>query len=391
MESSVNWDRFQWRALGIGAAALLLCVGGAALLGRAAFFRSYLVACNFWLGIALGGLAIVMIHHLTGGGWGRVIRRLLESATRTLPVLALLFVPLLFGLHDLYKWTDQAAVASDELLQHKSLYLNTPFFVIRAAVYFVAWIVIAYFLNRWSRQQDETADPGLPRRFRLLSGPGLVICGLTITFAAVDWLMSLEPHWVSTIFPVVIAVGQVLAAFAFAIAAAALLASRPPLSEAITAEHLNDLGNLLLAFVMLWAYVSFSQFLLIWSGNLPEEVRWYIPRFQGGWEWVGAALLIGQFALPFLLLLSRDVKRNPRSLAVVAGIVLVMRFVDLLWQVVPAFEPEGLLGHWLDLLAAPLAALGVGGVWVAAFLWQLRKMPLLPLHDPAGEEAAHHG
>jgi hypothetical protein len=384
-----EWDHLQQRALVVGAAGLIVCAA-VAFFHPAALARSYLVAYNFWLGIGLGSLAIVMIYHLTGGGWGLVVRRLLESATRTLPLLALLFVPLLLGLHRLYSWTNPEQMVGDAVLEHKAIYLNIPFFFVRAVVYFAVWITLAFFVNRWSRQQDEVSDAGLPRRFQLLSGHGLVLYGLTITFASVDWVMSLEPHWFSTIFAVVFGTGQVLGAFAFAIAALTLLASRPPLRDIVSAAHLQDLGSLLLAFVMVWSYVSFSQFLLIWSGNLPDEISWYLPRFQGGWQWLGVGLVLCQFALPFLLLLSRDIKRNPRALAAIAVFTLVMRFIDLLWEIVPAFPPSDLVGHWLDIAGAVVAAIGVGGVWLAVFLWQLKKLPLVPLHDPVLAEM-HHG
>ena len=389
-EDRPAWDGVQRRALGVGAAGLILCAG-IGVFQHGAFFRGYLVAYNFWLGVALGCLAITMLYHLTGGGWGLILRRLLESATRTLPLLLVFFVPLLFGLHELYEWADPEAAARDSLLQHKSVYLNVPRFVAFSAGYFVIWLVIAYLLNQWSRDQDATADPRLLRRFRLLSAPGLVLYGLTITFASVDWVMSLDWHWYSTIFPVVFAIGQVLTGFAFATAAAAFLASRPPLADIVTPAHFQDLGNLLLAFVMFWAYVSFSQFLLIWSGNLPEEIRWYAPRFEGGWQWIGVGLILCQFAVPFLLLLSREVKRNPRALCRVAVLVLCMRFVDLMWQIVPAFPPGDLLGHWLDIATALLAWLGLGGIWMGVFVWQLKRMPLLPLHDPAFLEIVPHG
>jgi hypothetical protein len=393
-------DAVQWRALAIGVTGLILCAL-VALFSPAPVFRSYLVAYNFWLGIALGCLAIVMLYHLTGGRWGLILRRLLESGSRTLPVLAVLFLPIIFGLFlplvfgpgHLYIWTDPHEVAGDNLLQRKSHYLNIPGFIIRAVVYFAVWIVIAFLLNWWSREQDRTGDPDLSRRMRILSGPGLVLYGLAVTFASVDWLMSLQPLWFSTIFPVVFAMGQVLAGLAFVIAVMALLMSQPPLSETVSAANLQDIGNLLLAFVMFWSYVAFAQFLLIWSGNLPEEIQWYLPRFQGGWQWLGVSLVLCQFALPFLLLLSRDIKRNPRALAAVAVFVLVMRFVDLVWQILPTprtlrpqpDEPGDLLAHWLDIVTAIVAVLGVGGIWIAVFLWQLKKMPLLPLHDPEGE------
>jgi len=378
-------QHFQKLSLIVGMIGLALC-GAGLLSNREEFFRSYLLAYLFWLGIALGCLAIVMLHHLSGGAWGIVIRRLLESATRTLPLMALFFLPIVFGLSFLYEWARPEALG-DKMLRHKSLYLNVPFFLARAALYFAAWIPVAYFLNKWSLEQDQTAAPSLSRQLELLSGPGLVIYGATMTFASIDWVMSLEAHWYSTIYGLSFMVGQVLGAFAFAIAVAILLSSRKPLSEVISAEHLHDLGKLLLAFVMLWAYLAFSQFLIMFSGNLPEEIPWYIRRQQGGWRWIGLLLILMHFVLPFLLLLSRSLKRDAKKLLAVAWLVIAMRFVDLLWQVSPAFHPGGFHLSWMD----PAALAGIGGIWLASFVKQLKGRPVLPLHDPFFEEALEHG
>lgn len=383
-------NRLQHRALLAGAGGAALCVLGV-WLNPVQFFRSYLLAYLFWLGIALGCLAIVMLHHLVRGAWGAVIQRLLESGSRTLPLMALLFVPLLFGLHDLYSWARPAAVASDELLRHKSPYLNTPFFVLRLVGYFVAWIAVASFLNRWSLQHDRISDwpSGRPlrRRLQMLSGPGLVLYGLSATFAAIDWIMSLEPHWYSTIFGMTFVVGQVLAALAFIIVALALVLDFEPFASVVSQTHIHDLGNLLLAFVMLWAYIAFSQFLIIWSGNLPEEIPWYLHRTQGGWQWIGLLVLVFHFALPFLLLLSRRTKRRMRMLSRVAGGLIGMAFLGLYWLVMPAFHPAKLHVHWLDLVA-PMA---VGGLWLACFLWHLQRREMLPRHAPHLQRVADHG
>lgn len=378
-------DRIQHRSLIAGGVGLGLCLLGA-FLNPEQFFRSYLLAYLFWTGIALGSFAIVMLHHLTGGGWGFVIRRLLEAGTRTLPLMAVLFVPLLFGLPDLYVWARPAEVAGDALLQHKSAYLNVPFFLFRTVVYFAIWIGVTYFLNKWSVEQDRTAEPLLTRRLQVLSGPGLVLYGLTATFASIDWAMSLEPHWFSTIYGVMFIVGQVLATLALMILMAVLLADREPLSNVVSPAYLVDLGNLLLAFVMFWAYMAFSQYIVIWSGNLPEEITWYLHRTTGGWQWIALFLIIFHFAVPFLLLLSRVTKRNVQMLSAVAGALIVIRLVDLFWLVVPAFHHTGLAIHWMDLVAP----VGVGGIWMWFFIWQLKGRPLLPLHDPRLEGIVSH-
>jgi hypothetical protein len=369
--------RVQRVAIGVGAAALLVC----ALAGFAnptQLLRSYLVAYLFWVGGALGCLALLMIQHVTGGAWGVAIRRLLESGARTLPVMALLFVPIALGLGRLYEWAQPEHVAHDPLLQHKELYLNVPFFLGRAALYFVVWTIVVRSLWRWSLQQDESFDPTPGERLELLSRGGLVVMGLTMTFASVDWAMSLEPHWFSTIYGVLFMGGSALTAFALVIPVAALLSAHPPVAGLISADQLSDLGKLMLAFVMLWAYFQFSQFLIIWSGNLPEEITWYLARTRGGWQWVALAVILFHFALPFVLLLSRRLKRRASSIAVVALLVAVMRFVDVFWLVTPAWDPSRLTVHLLDLAAV----LAVGGVWIWLFVRQLDGYPLLPLHDP---------
>ncbi|MCC6860848.1 MAG: hypothetical protein IT158_19930 [Bryobacterales bacterium] len=381
--------RFRTRSLMVGGAALLLVAAGA-FLNPPQFFRSYLWAYLFYIGVTLGSTALMMLHHLTGGAWGLVIRRLLESASRTLPVLALLFVPVLFGIPLLYEWSHTDVVARDELLRAKAPYLNVPFFIARTVVYFLLWVALARLLNRWSLAQDRTGDPGLARKMSALSGPGLLIYGLTVSFAMVDWVMSLEPHWWSTIIGMLFMAAQGLSALSFIVALVVLLSKREPLRSVLTPRHLHDLGKLMLAFVMLWAYLSFSQLLIIWSGNLTDEIPWYLKRLQGGWGIIGILLVLFHFALPFALLLSRDIKRSTRTLAPVAGLVLAMRLFDLFWWVAPAFQETGHVSfhvHWLD-FAAPVA---LGGLWLAAFLWQLQKRPLMPVGDPNLEEALAHG
>jgi hypothetical protein len=340
-------------------------------------FRSYLIAYLFWFGIALGCLPLLMLHHLVGGTWGFVIRRILEAGTRTLPLMLLLFVPLLFGIHSLYEWARPDVVANDAPLQAKHAYLNIPFFIVRAAIYFIAWMIFAFLLNRWSAEQDATANPVLVRRFQLISAPGIVVYSLAITFASIDWAMSLEPHWFSTIYGMLFIVGQTLAALAFVIPIAAYLAESRRVSNFMTADVFQDLGNLLLAFVMLWAYIAFSQYLIIWAGNLPEEIPWYLRRGTNGWQWVAAFLALFHFAVPFLLLLGRVNKRSKTFLATIALAVLLMRWVDIYWLVAPSFLPS-LRIHFFDFLFFAV----IGGIWLYVFRGELTKRALLPLHDP---------
>lgn len=382
-------DRLQHRAIQVGVGGLILC-GLGAVLNPAQFFHSYLLAFLFWSSIALGCLAIFMLHQLVRGVWGAVIIRFLEAGARTLPLMALSFVPLLFGLRPLYLWARPEILAHDALLQQKSPYLNVPFFVLRTGVYFAIWITLAFLLTRWSRQQEQVTSQRsmhtLVRRLRLASGPGLVLYALTVTFAAIDWVMSLEPHWYSTIYGVIFMVGQALVTLAFAIVLLALLAEAEPFASVLQPGHFHDLGNLLLAFVMLWAYIAFSQFLIIWSANLPEEIPWYLHRLQGGWEAFAMLLLMLHFVLPFLILLSRGSKRRVQTLAMIAGLLLVMHLVELFWLVTPAWHPSILHIHWLDIIA-PIA---VGGIWLATFVWYLRGHELLPMHDPRLQRSVAH-
>lgn len=383
---AARFDRIQRRAFIVGIAALVL----AALDGIRApeqFFRSYLVAFVFWLGFPLGCAAFLMVHHLTGGFWGLPIRRPLEAGTRTLPLLTALALPLLLGLGRLYSWSHPDLVAADAVLKSKQLYLNLPFFLIRNVIYFAVWWALVRGLNRWSDEQDRTGDPRLALRLESMSGPGLVVYGLTVTFFSIDWIMSLEPHWFSTIFGLIFMVLQVLSALALAIFVVGLLSRYEPVATVITSDRFNDLGNLVLTFVMLWAYLSFSQFLIIWAGNLINEIPWYVIRAEGGWAIVALVLIFLSFAIPFYLLLMRPIKRRVETLSTLCGALIVITLVDVYWMVAPAFEKAGPRFYLLDFLLP----VGIGGVWVASFVAQLKSRPLVPLHDPRFEGALQHG
>jgi hypothetical protein len=376
-EGPAGVERLQWQAAVVGLSAAVACTLAAIFLpGR--FLRAYLAAYVLYLGIALGSMAILMLYHLTGGAWGFLIRRPLEAASRTLPLLAVLFLPLAFGVRYLYVWARPEAVAADKALQHKQIYLNTPFFWARAALYFVVWIGLAYLLSRWSRLQDEGGDARPGRRMSRVSAPGLVVYGITITFASVDWVMSLQPAFRSTIFGPVFASSQILSGHAFALVVLARLVVRPPVAEQMSPDALNDLGSLLFSFLVIWAYLVFFQFMLIWMANLPYEVVWYEPRGRDGWQYVTVALVLFGFAVPFFALLSRNIKRDPRALATVAGLILFTQLAYGYYQVLPAFAAGRLIEHWVDFVT-PFA---VGGLWLAYFLWQFERYPQLPLHDP---------
>jgi hypothetical protein len=356
-------------------------------------FRSYLVAFVLFNGVALGCLAVVMIQYLTGGNWGFVLRRVLEAGTQTLPLLAVLFLPLLvFGLPYLYEWAQPDKVEQSANLQAKANYLNVGFFVVRAVVYFAVWNGLMVLLNRWSKRQDTARDPKIAEACLTLSGPGLVLLVVTVSFAAIDWMMSLEPEWYSTIYPAMVGWGFVLSGYAFCLAVLLFLRDQPAVAEALPRDTLGQLATLLLAFVMVWAYLSLMQFILIWAGNLPEEVPWYVRRLSGGWSVVALTLIFLQFALPFGVLLSHRYRRTPSLILGVVGVVLLMRFVDLCWLVMPAFQrhdPDLNLGLLVPLTL--VALVGVGGVWLWLFLRQLRQLPLVPLYRPPEEESDHHG
>ncbi len=372
----------QRRFLIVGAVAAIVSIVGA-LLNLTQFLQSYLMAFMFCLGVTLGCMALGMVHQLSGGAWGVVLRRPIGAASRVLPLLTVLFLPIVFGMHRLYIWTHADVVAHDEALLHKQLYLNTPFWIVRAIAYFAVWNALSFFLNRWSLEQDRTGDPAIAARMQRMSAGGLVAYGITITFASFDWLMSLEPHWFSTIYGALIMGGQGLSALAFLIVVIVWLSRRPPLEGIIVTDHLHDVANLMLAFVMLWAYFSFSQYLIIWAGNLPAEIAWYQHRLDGSWRFIGLGLMLFHFAVPFVLLLSRVVKRTAAILVRVAVGVLIIRIVDLFWLIAPEFHWTGVAVSWMDVVL-PIALFGL---WLAAFVWQLRGRAILPLHDPQFDEA----
>jgi hypothetical protein len=369
-------------ALATGGVFLLATAAGL-LLDREQFFRSWLLGFLLWLGVGVGCLGLAMLNQLTGGLWGAVPRRFHEAAARTVPYMAIAFLPVLLGAATLYPWARPEA-AQDAVLRSKAAYLNLPFFAARAVLYFAVWGTLGHLLSTWSRRQDESPDPLRAARMRGLSGIGLVLLALTTTFASIDWGMSLAPRWFSTMYGVLFIVGWTLTALSFTIVLLARVAGEPPFDTALRPVTVHDLGKLLLAFTMLWAYVNFSQYLITWSGNTSEETPFYLRRLQGGWQVMAIALLVFHFALPFALLLSRPLKRNARSLSVVAWLMLLMQVVDLYWLIAPDFRSQGvetapLQVHWLDLAAM----LGIGGLWLYLFVRQARSRPVLPLGEPA--------
>lgn len=351
----------------------LVYLAGYFLVGPFLFFQTYLFAFMFCLEFSLGALVLFLLYLLVNGGWGMIIRRIVEAASRTVWVMALLFIPLLFGLVYLYPWSRPEVVAADYLLAHKTPYLNVPFFIIRAVIYFAIWITLAYKVGGWARSPEHTTNVQFRRRMQRSAAFGLIIAGVTISFASIDWMMSLQYDWYSSIYGLLILSGQLLGSLAFAMLLTPLLARYHPLSSVITHSHYRDLGAIMLSIVLFWAYIAYSQYVIIWAGNLPFEVTWYLNRSDGGWLWVGIFIVVVQFALPFLALLSSNTKRNPRVLMGVGSLVIGVRLVDYFWHVAPAFRPGMLYVHWMDLVA-PVA---LGAIWLAAFSWHLKRTPLV--------------
>jgi hypothetical protein len=364
----------------------VLAVAGLFMSGADRFFQAYLVAYTFWMGVVLGSLALLMVQHLSGGAWGIVLRRPFEAAVRTLPFMAALFLPIVLGMHSLYEWSHEGITETDAIIAAKALYLNTPFFIARQVIYFAVWGTIGYLLTKWSAEHDRTGDPALPGKMARLSGGGLVAYFITVTFAMVDWTMSVNPHWFSTIWGMLYIGGHGLSAFAFGIIVLVMLSQSSPLNRVLTTHHFHDLGKFLFAFLMLWAYLSFSQFLIIWSANIPEEIPHYLVRWENTWKFLSIFIVVGHFMVPYALLLSRDIKKNSRRLYVIAVWLLCARVAEYFWHVAPELHRDGLTISLLD-VALPLA---LGGIFISRFVSELGGRALLPVHDPGLEKALHH-
>jgi hypothetical protein len=370
-------DRFQRNAMIVGAIALAATLV-ALFTDSQHFWQSYLFAYIFWAGLTLGCLGIFFMHNVVGGNWGVVVRRMVESGLKTLPLMAFFAIPLFFALKTLYRWTDAAYRTDHFAVGHKAAYMNEPFFIARTVLYFVIWLALGYRILGMANEHDRTGDPALFKRIKGASAPALVIFVVSTTYAFIDWIMSLEPDWYSTIYPWMFTVGEVLLTFAFLTALLVLLSKREPFSSFVTQQHYHDLGNLMLAFTMLWAYMSFAQFLIIWAENLPDEIPWYIRRFSGGWGYVAWAIAIFHFGVPFFLLLMRSIKKNPNLLSRLAIWMIIVRILDVFWIVVPAWRQKGLDVYWTDVVAL----IGIGGIWLGFFIRNLKSRPLLASHDP---------
>jgi hypothetical protein len=373
---------------GIGLVFLILTIVGA-FLDAPQFFRSYLYAYVFTVGISVGCLNWLMVQYLSGGAWGVMSRRVCESAAQCFPMWVVLFVPLIYGIHFLYgnSWDNPTIVAHDPVLQHKAPYLNVTFWVARGFIYLIGWSLLAFLLNRQSDIEDRDGGVKPRQTMAKISAPGLIFSAFAVTFMATDWVMSVNADWFSTMFGLLFIAGQALSSMSFIVAVLVMLSAWPPISEYLTKRHMHDLGKLMLATTMLFAYFSFSQFLITWAGNLPDEIPWYLHRLSGGWEIMGTVLVIAHFALPFTLLLSQDIKRDFKTIRAVAILIIVARLAGVFWETMPEFFPEHIHVSWMD-FTAPI---GLGGVFVALFLTNLMKRPLIPPNNPKLEEALAHG
>jgi hypothetical protein len=380
--------RLQQRALVAGVVGLVACgicffLYGDQYVDR--FFHSYLIAFMFVLGLSLGSLGLLMLQHLTSGHWGIMTRRPLEAATRVLPVVAVFFLPIaIFGMKHLYKeWLHAPSSGEGSLSDFQKIYLTSNGFLIRAVIYFVIWLFLMFIFNRWSKKQDvNREDRALRRRLKMAAGPGIILYVFVMSFASIDWVMSISPHWASTIYGFLFVVGQMISSMSLMIAVLVLLSRTAPMEGVIQNRHLHDLGKLLLSFVMLWAYFGFSQLLIIWSGNLPEEISFYRTRLYGAWGVVAVLVLVFHFFVPFFSLLSRDLKRSAKLLPKIAVWLIFMRLVDLFWMTRPEFTSNAVPGL-LDIATV----LALAGIWFAVFARNLKSQPLLPLGDPKLEEA----
>jgi hypothetical protein len=388
-----------------GAAAVVMLVG--LLTNFPQFFRAYLTGYLLWLGVTLGCLAFIMLHHLVGGGWGMLTRRIAEAAIAQLPLMALLFLPIIVGIHWLYPWANAAQVAADPILQNKAIYLNTPFWLIRVAFYFFVWILLAVLLRKWSHEQDTGTNPRATQKMESLSAPGLLLFFLTVTFTAVDLIVSREPHWYSTVIGLLVAVGMGLSGLCFMVVMLSLIVQEElivhqphvqdlltteakPFSNFVSPARLNDLGNLMLTLTILWAYMALAQFIVTWMGNTRDDIPWYTQRGMDAlhpnmWKWYGLLLIVFHFFVPFFILLIKENKRKLTTIGTLALAILVLRQMDMIWLFAPTITgptgPESSVGGWASWMDV-LAPIAIGGIWFNGFVRALESYPLIPLHDP---------
>jgi hypothetical protein len=384
-----SFNRVQNGGLAVGGIALLLSIFGA-ITSPDKFYQSYLFSYMLILGMTLGSLGLLMLQHLTGGNWGVIIRRPLEAASRNIWLNLVLFIPVVLGMKRLYSgngtetgWLNSPKTGEGALSPFQQRYLTSGGFLTRAVIYFIVWIGLMLIFNAWSHRQDTAStDRRLRQHLKQWSGPGVILYILCMTFAAIDWVMSLSPHWASTIYGFIFVAGQAITAMCVMIIVIVALMKNGTFAGIVSHSRLHDLGKLLFAFNMLWAYFSFSQLLIIWSGNQPEEISFYRSRLYGQFGIIAVLVLLLSFALPFFVLLSSHVKKTPNLVSKVALWMIIMRLVDLFWYTRPEFTSSA-LPTWLDIVV-PIALIGL---WIGFFAMNLKQQPLLPLGDPKLAEA----
>lgn len=375
-------SKLPYVGLGLGVVALGAAFG---LSGsdHTRYFFSYLTSFLFGLTIALGCLFFVLVQYAARAGWSVVIRRIPESFLYALPLFALLFVPVFLGRHELYHWTHSDVVDADAMLKQKQPYLNESGWTMRAGIYFVIWAAIGHLFARKSRAQDEEGGTAIHAFLQKMSYPSIMAFALSITFAAIDWNKSLDPHWFSTMWGVYQFAGAYLSAIATIILVSHFFLGTGLLRGVVTEEHRHDLGKLLFAFNVFWTYIAFGQYFLIWYGNMPEETMWYAHRMGNSWETVGIGLMIGHFVIPFFFLMSRHIKRNMATLAAGAVWLLLMHYMDLYYQVMPTHDHHGVHFSLVDVLNL----VGISGVLFGTAFWAMKRAPLVPPKDPRLSES----
>lgn len=392
-DTSPQIARFSRPALIVGAVALVAALLGAFVSSSQQFFQSYLYGFLFWFVLSMAGLGLIILQYLTGGRWGQTIKRILEAMALNLFLMLVLFVPIIVSLWTspgaVYPWSDPNQVAASEILTHRQSYMNPAMFTLRAILFFAVWLALTYLFTRWSREQDRTANPAIHGRFGRLAGLGVVLFMLTYSFAMIDWGMSTEPVWYSTMYPVLFVVASALTGMAFSAFVLSFIYKEAPINRVANANRFHDLGSLMFAFTVLWTYVNFSQFLIMFSANIAEEAEFYVHRSQGGWQYLGYAVTLSCFVLPFFILLGRRTKRAPERMRIVSAFVLFAQALNIFYTLVPSFHPEQFSISWIDIVAL----IGVGGLWVGTFLYWLGSRPLVAENDPrqAMTIANHHG
>ncbi len=356
----------------------LIASGVGYFLNHEQFFFSYLTSYTFFTSFALAALFLVMVHHITRSSWGTVLRRIPETFSSYIWIWAIFFIPVIFGMGTLYSWADPSYVSGDPILEGKIQYLNTPFFILRQILYFGIWGWLGYRLHKISVEMDNTRDWGLTTLMRKISAPGILIFALTIAFASFDWLMSLDAHWFSTMFGVYFFAMSFQALFPMLILLVYWMHKRGILNNTIRQVHIYDLGAWFFAFTVFYAYIAFSQLLLIYYANIPEETLWYYHRLEGSWAFISYSLIAGRFILPFIILLNRDAKQNSTILLTISVVVLVMHFVELYWIAMPILHHHGISINWMDITTI----LGLGGIFFGLFFRQFRKHSMVPVNDP---------